>query len=291
MSARTGEGIEALRGRLSELVPRPDVPVTILVPFDHGEVVSKVHQHGDVAEVSHTADGTRMVARLPAWLAGRGFGVPYVVIGFRGGLGAIAAIALFASVYAVAPISAHAGAVGRPLADPPKNTRPSASFVKACRSMGTGKAANVRCDRAAAKSFDKVWKSEGIKNKLVLPQDFATLSVADQLLAITDVERVARGRRPVKGLTAKENALARAGAKHDRDPGFPTPFPGTSGGANWAGAGTSALLDDFYWMYDDGPGSQNGDCTAAEQSGCWGHRHNVIGRYDAPHRDGSRVGT
>jgi len=29
-----------------------------------------VHQHGDVKSVSHTAEGTHMQARLPAWLAG-----------------------------------------------------------------------------------------------------------------------------------------------------------------------------------------------------------------------------
>jgi GTP-binding protein HflX len=70
MSARTGEGLELLRTRISDLVPRPDVPVTLLVPFEHGEVVSRVHQHGDVKTVSHTAEGTHMEARLPAWLAG-----------------------------------------------------------------------------------------------------------------------------------------------------------------------------------------------------------------------------
>jgi GTP-binding protein HflX len=70
VSARTGAGIDALRDRVSALVPRPDVPVSILVPFDHGEVVSKVHQHGDVQTVSHTAQGTHIEARLPRWLAG-----------------------------------------------------------------------------------------------------------------------------------------------------------------------------------------------------------------------------
>jgi GTP-binding protein HflX len=70
VSARTGQGIAELRERISGLVPRPDIPVTLLVPYDHGEVVAKVHQHGDVKTVSHSVDGTRMEARLPAWLAG-----------------------------------------------------------------------------------------------------------------------------------------------------------------------------------------------------------------------------
>jgi GTPase len=77
VSARTGEGIDALRERLGELLPRPDVPVTLLVPYAHGEVVSRVHQHGEVKTVSHTAEGTHMEARLPAWLAGEV--APYAV--------------------------------------------------------------------------------------------------------------------------------------------------------------------------------------------------------------------
>jgi GTP-binding protein HflX len=70
VSAHTGEGLAELRERIAELVPRPDVAVTLLVPFEHGEVVSKVHQHGDVQSVSHSAEGTHLEARLPAWLAG-----------------------------------------------------------------------------------------------------------------------------------------------------------------------------------------------------------------------------
>ncbi|HZP15255.1 MAG TPA: GTPase HflX, partial [Nocardioides sp.] len=64
------QGIEELRERIAECVPGPEVAVTLLVPFDHGDVVSKVHEHGDVRSVSHTADGTHLEARLPAWLAG-----------------------------------------------------------------------------------------------------------------------------------------------------------------------------------------------------------------------------
>jgi GTP-binding protein HflX len=70
VSAKTGEGLETLRERIADLVPRPDIPVTLLVPFDHGEIVAKVHQHGEVRAVSHSAEGTHLEARLPAWLAG-----------------------------------------------------------------------------------------------------------------------------------------------------------------------------------------------------------------------------
>jgi GTPase len=70
VSARTGQGIEELRVRLGDLIPRPDVPVTLLVPYNHGEVVSRIHRHGEMGEVEHTADGTRLTAKVPVWLAG-----------------------------------------------------------------------------------------------------------------------------------------------------------------------------------------------------------------------------
>ena len=33
-----------------------------------------------------------------------------------------------------------------------------------------------------------------------------------------------------------------------------------------------------YWMYDDGAGTTNVDCTPTNQSGCWGHRENILMR-------------
>ncbi len=69
ISARTGEGIDALQARLAQLVPHPQVPVTLLVPFTAGDVVSRIHRYGEVQAVTHTADGTHLQARLPVWLA------------------------------------------------------------------------------------------------------------------------------------------------------------------------------------------------------------------------------
>ena len=176
----------------------------------------------------------------------------------------------------------HARPAGKPnpVADPGHNTSPSAAFVDACSGMGTTVAANRACDKAALPDFDKVRKGEGL-GRMTLPGDFASLSVASQLLAISNLERVDRGRRAVLGRSKSLDALARQGAKQDRDPSFPDPFTGSSGGANWAGAGNSALLDDFYWMYDDGPGSFNEDCQHAGDPGCWGHRHDIINAYPA----------
>src|SRR4051812_7842403 len=70
VSARTGEGLDELRRRIAELLPRPDVDVSLLVPYDRGDVVARVHAHGEVLSVEHTLEGTRIHARVPAWLTG-----------------------------------------------------------------------------------------------------------------------------------------------------------------------------------------------------------------------------
>jgi hypothetical protein len=147
--------------------------------------------------------------------------------------------------------------------------------------MGRSKADNDKCDAVALRDFDKARAREGL-GPMRLPGGFDRLTVPLQLLAISDIERVDRGLLPVIGLSSHLDSLAQQGANDDQDPPFPNPFYGSSGGGNWAGAGNSALLDDFFWMYDDGLGSGNIDCTQSDRSGCWGHRHNVIGDYERP---------
>jgi GTP-binding protein HflX len=70
VSARTGEGIAALRERVAGALPAPPVPVHVLLPFTVGALVSRVHAEGTVLAEEHTADGTLLTARVPAGLAG-----------------------------------------------------------------------------------------------------------------------------------------------------------------------------------------------------------------------------
>jgi hypothetical protein len=168
-----------------------------------------------------------------------------------------------------------------PTADPASNTDPSNAFLVACQGMGTTKADNDACDVAALKDFDSVRAGEGL-GTMTLPGNFDTMAVPAQLLAISNIERVDRGLVAIGGLSTSLNSLAQTGADNDTDPEFANPCHCDAGGANWAAAGNSVLLDDFYWMYDDGLGSFNEDCTASDMSGCWGHRHDIIGGYDAP---------
>jgi GTP-binding protein HflX len=69
VSARTGEGLDELRALIGEELPHPDVEVDVLVPYDRGDLVSRLHEQGDVLESRHEAEGTRVHARVHANLA------------------------------------------------------------------------------------------------------------------------------------------------------------------------------------------------------------------------------
>ncbi|AMM20561.1 GTP-binding protein [Frondihabitans sp. PAMC 28766] len=64
VSARTGEGIDELRARIAELLPRPEVELDLLVPYDRGEVIARIHEIGRVVDVEYLPEGTRVTARV-----------------------------------------------------------------------------------------------------------------------------------------------------------------------------------------------------------------------------------
>ncbi len=69
VSARTGEGIEELRDRIAELLPRPTVRVEVLVPYSRGDLISRAHATGEVIEEEHTGTGTVLTALVDQALA------------------------------------------------------------------------------------------------------------------------------------------------------------------------------------------------------------------------------
>ncbi|MGH3612362.1 MAG: GTPase HflX, partial [Pseudonocardia sp.] len=69
VSARSGEGIARLRGRIAELLPRPELVVELMLPYTEGSLAARVHAEGDVLAEEHTAEGTRLHARVGAELA------------------------------------------------------------------------------------------------------------------------------------------------------------------------------------------------------------------------------
>ncbi|OBI16608.1 GTPase HflX [Mycobacterium sp. E2327] len=69
VSAHTGEGIDALRRRMTELAAPTDTAVDVVIPYDRGDLVARLHAGGRVQQEEHNADGTRIRARVPVALA------------------------------------------------------------------------------------------------------------------------------------------------------------------------------------------------------------------------------
>jgi GTP-binding protein HflX len=70
VSAHSGTGIDELRERVAELLPRPSVEVEVLVPYTRGDLVARVHREGDVLAERHTEQGTVLHAMVKADLSG-----------------------------------------------------------------------------------------------------------------------------------------------------------------------------------------------------------------------------
>ena len=69
VSAHTGDGVEALRRRMAELAAPTDTAVDVVIPYDRGDLVARMHADGRVQQTEHSNDGTRIKARVPIALA------------------------------------------------------------------------------------------------------------------------------------------------------------------------------------------------------------------------------
>jgi GTPase len=69
VSARTGDGIDKLLAEIERLLPRTQREVTVVVPYERGELVSRMHAEGEVLSVVHGGNGTELTARVPLALA------------------------------------------------------------------------------------------------------------------------------------------------------------------------------------------------------------------------------
>jgi hypothetical protein len=153
-------------------------------------------------------------------------------------------------------------------------------MAAACKS-GPG----ATCQAAVVQAIDNARAAEGVK-ALVVPSFYGGLTEAEQLLVLADLERVDRGLPGFGGLSTSLDSMAQAGAASNSDPNGPA---NSNWGSNWAGGEASALLADYDWMYDDGPGSPNLDCTSADPGGCWAHRENILGDYGSAPSMGAGV--
>jgi hypothetical protein len=123
---------------------------------------------------------------------------------------------------------------------------------------------------------------------MVLPTNWYSLTPAEQLFVLADLERTARGLPPYLGINATLSASAQQAALRQSDPSTAPNFPigldaeHTPGMGSLWGTGFSPIESDYEWMYSDGwSGSQattfNILCTSANAPACWGHRDELLG--------------
>jgi GTP-binding protein HflX len=64
VSARTGQGIAELRDRIDHSLPHPPVEVEVVIPYERGDLVSRMHAEGEVLTEEHREQGTFVSARV-----------------------------------------------------------------------------------------------------------------------------------------------------------------------------------------------------------------------------------
>lgn len=60
VSARSGEGVDELLARVGELLPMPSIELDLLIPFNRGDVVTRLHDHAKVLDTRYDENGTRL---------------------------------------------------------------------------------------------------------------------------------------------------------------------------------------------------------------------------------------
>jgi hypothetical protein len=160
-----------------------------------------------------------------------------------------------------------------PPGNPPANIAPSPNFLSNC--SGSHYDNSSGCVAATLAAIGVGRQAEGLP-AMVLPTNWNSLTPAQQEFVVTNLERTVRGLAPLAGMASALDGAAAVGAAQSNDPSPPAGFPWSQWGSNWAGAVGNPLEADYYWMYDDGLGSSNIDCTHAGDAGCWGHRDNIL---------------
>ncbi len=222
----------------------------------------------------------------------------------------LAALAVALSCSTLLAGAGPAGAAGLlPPNNPPLNIRPVPNFLSSgncastrgvigcanpCVSVVTSNGSrhlafptfdgSPRCVTFLLRAIGSARQDEGL-GRPVLPTNWYTLSVPEQLFVLADIERVDRGLPPYLGLNRSLSAAAQRAALAGTDPLVARGFAiahilgADAYGATWS-SGYSPLEADYIWMYDDGWGgtsSPNLACTSATSPGCWGHRDQLLG--------------
>jgi GTP-binding protein HflX len=69
ISVHTGRGIDQLVRAIEISLPRPKIEVSSLVPYTRGDLVSQIHEHGEILSEEYLPEGTAIKARVDGSLA------------------------------------------------------------------------------------------------------------------------------------------------------------------------------------------------------------------------------
>lgn len=69
ISARTGYGVETLVKAIEAALPKPKIEITVVIPFDRGDLVSAVHERGEIISEEYLPEGTKLHAMVDGALA------------------------------------------------------------------------------------------------------------------------------------------------------------------------------------------------------------------------------
>jgi GTP-binding protein HflX len=69
VSSRTGQGFDELELAIAERLPRPNVFVQVLIPYNRGELVSRMHLNSEIIKLEYQEHGTYLEARVKEDLA------------------------------------------------------------------------------------------------------------------------------------------------------------------------------------------------------------------------------
>lgn len=109
-----------------------------------------------------------------------------------------------------------------------------------------------------------------------LPTNWTSLTPPQQMFVATNLERTVRGLPPLSAMATALDQDAQQAAAAGQDPPAPAGFPYTQWAGSWAGEVGNPLEAMYLWMYDDGEGSDNLDCTPSVTWGCWKHRDTIL---------------
>ena len=187
------------------------------------------------------------------------------------GVGGAALLTLLALLDTPALARRYAGS------DPRSNFKPG-PLPASCSSAPAG----ARCINAAVYYLDQA-RAKLHQGPYRLPGNFPKLTPGRQILILTNLDRRLYRLAPITGLTSALDIVALGG--RPGDPGVVgdgDPIlraPGVQTTSNWAGGFPNIVLAYEAWMFNDGPGGNNLDCTPAHPTGCWAHRHDILAKF------------